>query len=314
MVGVFHIAWLVPDAFVPDALGSGSRAYRALASPAACLFVNLGAERPRSQAEAPVGFVTITGIIRHVNRTPWATRLTVGAYRLELPNNLGGANPSTQHVPRLGDWLRATGTWQTNSYNLPYVRIARLEATLPRQDTWRGPCWQVINRLPASDALAALLLGAGRPDDRWAFQQAGLLHVLTVSGLHVGIVVMLIWWWSRFLAGPWWLAPSLTALGTLVFVGLSGGAPPVVRAGMMALSVIGAAMLGRRLSPFVPLALAAWVVWAMDPQCFSAARHTACRLLPCWALSRWGVNGSLGVSAWYRSLPGLLTAPCGVGC
>jgi ComEC/Rec2-related protein len=223
---------------------------------------------PRSHAEDQVGFAALTGTVRHVQRSGWATTITINSHRLVLPHADQSIVHEPLYRPRLGDWLHVTGTWQRNSYNQPRLRISRIDDIQHREDTWRGMIWQTIEQLPHDDALAALLLGAGRPDDRWAFRDAGLLHVLTVSGLHVGIIVMLIWWLSRLVFGPWWLAPGLTAAGTLAFVCLSGAAPPVLRAGIMALTLMCASCLGRRPAPLIPLGLAAWGVWLVDPTCF----------------------------------------------
>ena len=90
----------------------------------------------------------------------------------------------------------------------------------------------------AQDLLIALLLGKTRQIDtsvRSRFSQAGVAHILALSGLHVGLVTSLIW----FLLFPLdylrlkKLRLLLTLLALLGFAVLTGLSPSVVRATIM---------------------------------------------------------------------------------
>ena len=104
----------------------------------------------------------------------------------------------------------------------------RMEVLVPRQDGSQAWAWQAMEDLQvAPDVTAALLLGQGRPDQqtREDFRRAGLLHVLAVSGLHVGLVLAgtaLIALAARVSIG-WPVPMTLQTLAVLV-VGFTYGA------------------------------------------------------------------------------------------
>lgn len=99
--------------------------------------------------------------------------------------------------------------------------------------------WPVSKRV--SSFYRAMLTGDKseiEPEDREAFVNAGLVHVLAVSGLHVGLVVALVnlLMRGRFFhqnlmgLGLKWIV-SMLALWTFVYI--SGSGPSVVRAALM---------------------------------------------------------------------------------
>lgn len=111
--------------------------------------------------------------------------------------------------------------------------------------------------------------------DREAFRNSGLSHLLSVSGLHVGIVMGLLMGATRLLlalherTALHWPNKAIAAL-----VGLAGGGAyvlfigaqvPLLRAFAMACLVALAIMLGRRALSLRGLALAAVVVLAVAP-------------------------------------------------
>lgn len=120
-----------------------------------------------------------------------------------------------------------------------------------------GPApWQVIQRVRSRirDRLAgggfpddvpgvvtAMLIGdraRARPETERAFRDAGTLHLMAVSGLHVGLLSLLVYG-TLVLAG----VPRRTVLTVLLFLlplyaALCGGRPSVVRATLMAVVVI----------------------------------------------------------------------------
>ncbi|MCL6522032.1 MAG: ComEC/Rec2 family competence protein [Firmicutes bacterium] len=111
--------------------------------------------------------------------------------------------------------------------------------------------------LPAPEAavLAALLLGERAGLDaglQRAFQLTGLVHLLSVSGLHVGFLVpwLELPWRQRGLRARW----LGLAAGLGGYALLAGGEAPVERAVWMALAVRGGGVLMRR--PHAPSALA----------------------------------------------------------
>ncbi|MEN0110601.1 MAG: ComEC/Rec2 family competence protein [Planctomycetota bacterium] len=97
------------------------------------------------------------------------------------------------------------------------------------------------------------------------FRRVGLLHVLVVSGLHVGLVAG----WAPMLATLGWL-PVRTAwlIGLASAVGyaaLTGGATPAVRATLVVAAATAAAIAGRRALSVSALAAAAIALVAASP-------------------------------------------------
>lgn len=120
----------------------------------------------------------------------------------------------------------------------------------------------VIDRDFGADApiVRALLIADTQAlplDLRDRFASAGLVHILSISGLHVAIiaeaVALLL---GALRAGPR-LAPALTILLIAVYVAMIGAPPPAVRsAAMLAVTVVTRA-LQRPVSPWAALALGA---------------------------------------------------------
>ncbi len=108
---------------------------------------------------------------------------------------------------------------------------------------WRLRLLQVVEQADLSPAqqgmAAALLLGwkDNVDDESYArFQTAGIAHLLCVSGLHVGIVAVLLGWcfsWMACLPRGYLYKGLVQLIGLWLFVALSGMAPSAVRAGIM---------------------------------------------------------------------------------
>ncbi|PHI19445.1 hypothetical protein CEQ90_13065 [Lewinellaceae bacterium SD302] len=120
---------------------------------------------------------------------------------------------------------------------------------------------------------AALVLGKKdllTEDLRSAYADTGAVHVLAVSGLHVGIVSLL---FSGLLGlfpwrGLWWriIKVGLTIAGIWGFAILTGGSASVLRAAAM-FSVLAAGGLGRRKTHlFNLLGFAALAILLVDPR------------------------------------------------
>ena len=106
------------------------------------------------------------------------------------------------------------------------------------------------------------------------FQAAGTAHVLAVSGLHVGlIVVAMLVLLQRLRSSPAgrWMVFLFIALVLLVYCSVTGNAPSVSRASIMAVVLIGGSAAGRRSFPLNSLAAADLVILSLDPlELFSA--------------------------------------------
>jgi competence protein ComEC len=149
----------------------------------------------------------------------------------------------------------------------------RTRGVRARLERWRARLATAIERAvpaPASGVLAALVIGDESGIDRpvrEAFTRAGIVHVLSISGLHVGLVAA-----AAFTAARWMLARSswlllhadvdrLAALASLapvvVYTALAGLGVATLRSAIMVAAAVLAALLGGRAHVLRTLALAA---------------------------------------------------------
>lgn len=118
--------------------------------------------------------------------------------------------------------------------------------------------------------MIALLLGDAAfidRDTRYAYSCAGIAHILALSGLHVGIVTLLIW----FLLYPLdylrlkKLRLGVTLLMLIAFAMLTGLSASVIRATVMTAFVFIGYVLFTKSSPLSALAAAALVILVITP-------------------------------------------------
>ena len=124
--------------------------------------------------------------------------------------------------------------------------------------------------IPGQNAalLKGLLVGAREGIDRdllETFSATGVIHVLAVSGLHVGFILGLLLGLFKLLRVPQPWSGLLTIAGLLYYVFLTGCHTPVVRAFIMASLVIIAHLLGRKHDVINTLSAAAFVILVINP-------------------------------------------------
>lgn len=114
--------------------------------------------------------------------------------------------------------------------------------------------------------LRGLLLADRREIDqetKTQFINSGVIHVLAVSGLHVGFIALIfIILFGRFNI---YLRSVLTIIGLLLFMILTGVPPSVFRATVMALVIIVAFLTNRSTNIFNSLAIAALIILIINP-------------------------------------------------
>ena len=138
---------------------------------------------------------------------------------------------------------------------------------------WRGAISESEARLAR-----ALLLGESQAltsIQREHFRLSGVAHLLAVSGLHLGIAALFVfsllklgllrftWFSRRFDSGQF--AAFMTIFAVIGFTLLTGARPPVVRACVMAVSVLMARSISRPRSPLEAVSLAAVAMLVYDP-------------------------------------------------
>ncbi len=140
---------------------------------------------------------------------------------------------------------------------------------------------------PAEAVLEALLLGERRdidPDTYEAFRKTGLLHLISLSGMHMGILIGIVWWFCK-LAGLMKPARAgVCILATVVFLLIVPPRAPTLRAVIIVWAFCAAILLRRRVNPLNSLSLAAIILLLLRPtQLFEAG----------WQLSFAAVAGIL---------------------
>lgn len=121
--------------------------------------------------------------------------------------------------------------------------------------------------MPGSSGLArALLLGdrsGMEEDDRAAFQELGVAHVLAVSGLHVSFIFGFL----LLILGRCGLRlrSFLTVTLVIFYAWLTGFSPSIARALILCLMTVGARLVWRAADPLTNLALAFMALIALNP-------------------------------------------------
>jgi competence protein ComEC len=148
-------------------------------------------------------------------------------------------------------------------------------------ERWRHGVGRIIRETlpePQAGVLSALVIGtaAALPTDlRAAFNRAGVSHVLSVSGLHVGLVAAVAYALFRWLlARSRWLllatnvpklAAALSLAPVLLYAGIAGSNVATVRSVLMVVVFVAAVLVDREQHLVVSLAAAAIVIILTAP-------------------------------------------------
>ncbi|MCX7895792.1 MAG: DNA internalization-related competence protein ComEC/Rec2 [Thermoanaerobaculum sp.] len=282
------------------------------------------------EARIPVRFV---GVVRDGWRggeTGWSTRVRLVQWEglpthLKPPGELtltvgGSAQPWI--LPPPGATAEGAGelVWRPHRGVLPALWVKSpllLKTRQPAQglDGWRQACREQLaaaagfslTRQRAAALAAALVLGRreGLPEEEVAaLRQAGLAHLLAVSGLHVGLVAAFFWYLLLFFGfrpqtRRWVLIPMVIG-----FALLSGGASPVRRAATATVLLLLARQRGRPLE-LLPVfwgvvgllvLLEPWAVWEVGFQLSAGVALALVRWVPVLADRGRGLGAAVAVA------------------
>lgn len=100
-------------------------------------------------------------------------------------------------------------------------------------------------------------------ETRQEFVNAGVVHILAVSGLHVGFIVLIfLFLFQRFNIYARYI---FTITGLLLFMVITDSPPSVVRATIMSIALLLSPITGRSYNSYNALALAAFIILLINP-------------------------------------------------
>ncbi len=97
------------------------------------------------------------------------------------------------------------------------------------------------------------------------FSQAGVYHLLVVSGLHMTIMFQVLLKLLKFCKVPHKISCIVTMFGVLCFMAITGFTPSVMRSGLMSLLFLIAMLFGRKPDSLNSLGIAAFLLCAINP-------------------------------------------------
>ncbi|MBU1146748.1 MAG: ComEC family competence protein [Candidatus Omnitrophica bacterium] len=129
---------------------------------------------------------------------------------------------------------------------------------------------QIIDKMPLETGafLRAILLGDRSELPKHiqnSFKKSGTVHVLAISGLHIGIIALVILYFFRLLGLKREFSYGLTILFLIFFAFLTLSRPSVVRAVVMASIFLTGMLLGKKVDVYNSLGAAAIFILARNP-------------------------------------------------
>jgi competence protein ComEC len=159
---------------------------------------------------------------------------------------------------------------------------------------------------PRAPMVDALIVGRRGGIDRTLqeqFAQSGLIHLLSISGFHVGIITAWVFLLGRVLRLRREAALSGAALASLAYVAFLGWPPPATRAAALAVLLALSRLRQRRVETNALLSATCLCVMLVDPWSILdlGAWLSAAALWGATAFTRW-TDQALGATPWWRTL------------
>lgn len=269
--------------------------------------------------------------------TPHAIRISIRKDEGLKPGQrirvLAGLNPPSPPVAPGGfDFQRHAYFQRLGAFGFAYSAPEILETTTSgnlerfRQSGARKV--EAVVPHPEASIVSALLLGerAAIPEDTWQdIRAAGLAHVISISGLHISMIAMGIFFVVRFVMALFprlalyypikKYAALIALIGAVAYAVMVGLSVPTLRSVMMTGLILGAVMLDR--SPFSLrlVALSAFMILLMTPEAITGPSFqmsfaaVAC-LIFFYEETRnfWAARNKGG--GWFRKLSLILIGTC----
>jgi competence protein ComEC len=159
------------------------------------------------------------------------------------------------------------------------------------------------SRAPMVDALVLGRRGGIDPDLQDRFAQSGLVHLLSISGFHVGLISAWVFLLARSLGLVRTRAMTLAALASTAYVAFLGWPAPATRAAALALVLARSQLRQRRVEPDALLSATCLGVLLVDPWAVLdlGGWLSAAALWGATRFSAW-TDRTLGQTLWWRTL------------
>ncbi len=223
-------------------------------------------------------FLRLENSLQQVPEAGDMVRLKGRLKRIPGPVNPGDFD-AREHYRRQGvrSELYCQGPWKMQNYGIEKGDIYERFLVRPARRYLSGSLDSLVPQGDARQFLKGMFLGQRELLDKTVyrqFQAAGTAHVLAVSGLHVGLIVfgiLVVLQRMRTRTAGRWAVFLFIVFVLTVYCSVTGNAPSVRRASIMAVVLIGGAALGRQSYPLNSLAAADLVILSIDPlELFSA--------------------------------------------
>lgn len=230
------------------------------------------------QVYAQGSWYHVTGKVRlHIHGTAEST-IAYGSVYLILGSPRLTSAPLNPHVFNYQAFLKQEKIYyqqrvsNTSFYKIGYHPPSQIQVLLDRMRQFcQAALVQHIQEPHARGIVLALVLGAKEDLDealRVAYAGAGTMHVLAVSGLHVGILYGLLSflvYGRKRLRPTGWIPALLICLGLWIYAAVTGLTPSVLRATWMFSLVALAKLTGKKGNIYNILATSALVLLLWNP-------------------------------------------------
>ena len=189
---------------------------------------------------------------------------------VELRGKISAVRETSEKSVGFGEYLSRLSCFANfNTYWIEY---------LPNQEPSRWASWRLRQRIvlaqgrwlgePAGNLLSAMTLGRKAVDlpidVKDSFVTAGLAHTLAASGFHVSLILALVLSCMKFLRARTQAIAGASAL--IIYVGLTGIQPSVIRAAIMGGGMLVGLATARKINPLAGWVLAVVLMLLFNPQ------------------------------------------------
>ncbi len=192
--------------------------------------------------------------------------------RLAERANPGDFNPA-EYYRRLGIHasMFVAGPWLVHNEGLDQGAVFEGWLVRPVRHFLEGALESLLPHGHERNFFRGLVLGERElldPAVYDGFRRTGTAHVLAISGLHVGLLVLVVLLFMQRFRGTTtgkWLVVAVVALLLLIYSQVTGNAPSVRRASIMTVVLLAGYAAGRQTYPLNSLAVADLLMLAADP-------------------------------------------------